>query len=144
MKLFSQLNTPNTRKISASESSKWTDQRVEVIIGNLLRLGVIIAAAVAFLGGIFFLFTHGVERPDYRFFNGEPSPLRSIGGVISEVFSLHSKGVIQLGLLLLILTPIARVAFSIFAFLEEKDHLYVVVTLIVLMFLLFSLSGGKL
>ncbi len=126
------------------ESSKWTDLRVEIIIGNLLRIGVIIAATVAFLGGVFFLISHGIEKPNYHFFNSEPSPLRSVGGVISEAISLHSSGIIQLGLLLLILTPIARVAFSIFAFLEEKDHLYVIVTLIVLTFLLFSLSGGKL
>ncbi len=127
-----------------TQKTSWTDQRVEVIIGNLLRMGVIIAATVAFLGGVFFLINHGIEKPNYHFFNSEPSPLRTVGGVISEAISLRSTGIIQLGLLLLILTPIARVAFSIFAFLEEKDHLYVVVTLIVLTFLLFSLAGGKL
>lgn len=127
-----------------TQKTSWTDQRAEIIIGNLLRMGVIIAATVAFLGGVFFLINHGVERPDYHLFNSEPQALRTVGGVISEAISLHSSGIIQLGLLLLILTPIARVVFSIFVFLEEKDYLYVVVTLIVLTFLLFSLAGGKL
>jgi uncharacterized membrane protein len=47
----------------------------------------------------------------------------------------------QLGLLVLIATPITRVAFSVFAFFYERDWKYVVFTLIVLGLLLYSLLG---
>ena len=49
---------------------------------------------------------------------------------------------IQLGLLVLIATPIARVAFSLVAFALQRDRIYVIVTLIVLAVLLYSLTGG--
>jgi uncharacterized membrane protein len=120
----------------------WTDQKVEQIIGNLLRAGVIIAAAVCLAGGTLFLITYGKTEVNYHAFRGESADLRSVPGIFADAFAGHSRGLIQLGLLLLILTPVARVAFSIFAFAIERDRMYVVVTSIVLALLIFSLIGG--
>nr|MBN2278700.1 DUF1634 domain-containing protein [candidate division Zixibacteria bacterium] len=53
------------------------------------------------------------------------------------------NGIIQLGLLFLIATPIARVFFSVFAFFRKRDYLYTLITLIVLIILLFSLFLAK-
>ncbi len=122
----------------------WTDQQVETIIGNLLRGGVIIAAVVVFGGGVSFLFQYGSAYPDYRIFRGEPTDLRTVHGILADALSFHSRGLIQLGLLLLIATPVARVAFSIFAFLRQGDRTYIVVTLLVLTILLYSLLRGRL
>jgi uncharacterized membrane protein len=55
----------------------------------------------------------------------------------------QGRGIIQLGLLFLIATPVARVVFSIFAFSVQRDRLYVVVTLTVLAILMFSLTGAQ-
>lgn len=121
----------------------WTNQQVETIIGNLLRGGVILAAVVVFIGGVFYLFRYGPAYPDYRVFRGEPTDLRTVHGILTDALSLHSRGLIQLGLLLLIATPVARVAFSIYAFLRQGDRTYVVVTLLVLTILLYSLLGGR-
>jgi uncharacterized membrane protein len=55
---------------------------------------------------------------------------------------LHSRGLIQLGLLLLIATPVARVAFSVLAFAEQRDWLYVSITLVVLAVLVYSLASS--
>ena len=86
---------------------------------------------------------HFGENPaDYRVFRGEPSDFRTISGVIQSVISGRGRGLIQLGLLLLIATPIARVAFSIVGFALERDRMYVVFTLIVLAILLYSLLGS--
>jgi uncharacterized membrane protein len=79
---------------------------------------------------------------NYQVFRGEPSELRTISGILHEALALRGRGLIQLGLLILIATPIARVAFSLFAFLYQRDWLYVVVTLMVLGLLLYSLVGG--
>jgi uncharacterized membrane protein len=49
---------------------------------------------------------------------------------------------IQLGLLLLIATPIVRVALSIVGFTIERDYLYVGFTAVVLVILLYSLLGS--
>jgi uncharacterized membrane protein len=125
-------------------SRAWTEQQLENIVGNLLRLGVMLAAVVVFGGGALYLIHHGVTSPDYRMFHGEPADLRSVSGVVTEALSLQSQGIIQLGLLLLIATPIARVAFSVFAFAQQRDRTYVIVTLVVFAVLLYSLLGGYL
>ncbi len=125
-------------------SVAWTDQRVETIVANLLRAGVWLAASVVALGGIIFLVRHGREMPQYARFVGEPSEYCTVSGIIRGAATFHGRNIIQLGLLLLIATPVARVAFSVVAFALERDRLYVVITLIVLAVLLFSLAGGHL
>jgi len=120
----------------------WDDNRLEQIIGNLLRGGVLTAALVVLLGGILYLVRHGATVPDYHMFRGEPADLRGVAGIVTDALSLTSRGVIQLGLLLLIATPVARVVFSLIAFALEHDRIYVIVTLIVLSVLLYSLTGA--
>jgi uncharacterized membrane protein len=119
----------------------WTDQRIENILANLLRAGVLLSALVVLIGGVIYLVRHGHAPVDYRVFQGEPARLRTIRGTARDAFELRGQGIIQLGLLLLIATPVARVAFSIFGFAEERDGMYVVFTLIVFSVLLYSLFG---
>ena len=119
----------------------WTDQRIENILANLLRAGVLLSALVVLIGGVIYLVRHGHAPVDYRVFRGEPARLRTIRGTARDAFELRGQGIIQLGLLLLIATPVARVAFSIFGFAEERDGLYVVFTVIVFSVLLYSLFG---
>ncbi len=114
--------------------------RTERTIGSLLRIGVIIAGAVVLIGGLVFLFGEGGHVASYRSFTGEPAEMRSIGLIASHALRLESRGIVQLGLLLLIALPIARVAFSIHAFMKQKDWKYVFMTTLVLFFLLFSLT----
>jgi uncharacterized membrane protein len=122
----------------------WRDRRIEVILGNLLRTGVLVSAAVVLLGASIYLSRHAHEPADYHVFRGEPSEYRTIRGVIQSVIVGRGRGqgLIQLGLLLLIATPIARVAFSVVGFAIERDRLYVVFTLIVLAILLYSFLGS--
>lgn len=122
--------------------SDWTDQKLEVIIANLLRAGVTLAAAVVFAGGLVFLIRHGVSPASYRVFVGEPSDLRHWKGIVRAALALRGQGIIQLGLLFLIATPVARVAFSAFAFAIERDWLYVSIATFVLLVLLYSLLGS--
>ncbi|MDA8156678.1 MAG: DUF1634 domain-containing protein [Actinomycetota bacterium] len=119
-----------------------TDRQIEVVIGNLLRAGVLAAAVIVLAGGVFYLAHYGAQRPNYKVFSGEPADLRDISGIARDALAMHSKGVIQLGLILLIATPVSRVAFSIAAFAAQRDRLYVALTIIVLSILVFSLAGG--
>jgi uncharacterized membrane protein len=128
----------------APPSKGWTDERMDRILGNLLRAGVLLSAGVVLLGGVLYLVEHGQDPPAYKEFEGEPRKLRSLTAVAANAFHGKSRDVIQLGVLLLIATPVARVLFSVFAFLLQRDWTYVVVTLIVLGVLLYSLlSGGS-
>ena len=121
---------------------KLTDQQVDEIIGNILRISVIVAAIIVLAGGILYLIQYGGNSPEYHLFKGEPKSLRTISGILKEVLTLDAYGIIQIGLLLLIATPVARVIFSVFAFILQRDSIYVVVTLIVLTVLIYSILGG--
>ncbi len=125
-------------------SGRWSSKRTELVIGTLLRTGVLIAAGIVVVGGILYLVRHGTAPPDYGVFHGEPTDLRTISGIIRDALSFHGRGVIQLGLLVLLATPVARVTFSVLAFALERDMLYIAVTVIVLAVLIFSLAGSHL
>src|SRR5271155_4408074 len=108
---------------------EWTDTKVEQIVGQLLISGVLLSALIVALGGLVFLLQHGNTVPQYHLFQGEPDELRSLGSILSGALHLQGRAVIQLGLLLLIATPVARVVFSVFAFALERDRTYVAIAL---------------
>jgi uncharacterized membrane protein len=121
----------------------WTDKRMEGTIGALLRIGVVTSAAVVLAGGICYLLRHQHERPEYRTFHAEPAVYRNISGIVTGVARWDCAAVIQLGLLLLIATPVARVAFSMVAFALERDRTYVLATIVVLIVLSYGLFGPR-
>jgi uncharacterized membrane protein len=112
------------------------DKRIDQI------MGVLLAAAIVLIGGLVFVARHHTPATNYRVFQGEPADLRTLRGILREAAGWHGRGLIQLGLLLLIATPVARVAFSVGAFLYERDWTYVLVSLLVLGLLFYSLLSG--
>ena len=119
----------------------WTEERLQSMVSLVLRVGVNLAAAIVVLGGLVFLRRHGHEVPHYRVFRGEPSDLRTIGGIVRDAAAFSGRGLIQLGLLVLVATPVARVALSLVVFAVQRDRTYAVVTLVVLALLILSLTG---
>ena len=138
------MGTNRVLGISLAKLQDWFDQRIEIVIAQLLRVGVITAAVVVLLGAVLYLAPNPRARVDYHTFRGEPEQLRTVDGVFHSAFAGQASGIMQLGLLLLIATPIARVAFSIVGFSMEGDRLYVAFTLLVLAILLYSLFGSSL
>ncbi|ARV57347.1 hypothetical protein BZZ01_00735 [Nostocales cyanobacterium HT-58-2] len=122
---------------------RWSEHQIEQFVGNLLRLGVVFATSVVLIGGVLYLIRYGCSSTNYQFFRGEPADFRSPEGVATAVLLGRRRGVIQLGLLLLIATPIARVVFSLFAFVRQRDLTYTIITLIVLTGLVYSLLSGN-
>ena len=121
--------------------TQWGEHEVELRIGTLLRVGVALAAAVVALGGVLYLTRHGMEIPAYQVFRGEPASLRGVTGILASAGDLRGTGLIQLGLLVLFATPVARVALAAYAFAKQRDRLYVAVTLFVLAVLIYSIIG---
>jgi uncharacterized membrane protein len=121
-----------------------TDEQMDRLIGGLLRGGVIVSAATTLAGVIWYLVQSGGAMPQDRIFHGEPAELRSVGGVLHGVAAGHPASLIQLGVLFMIATPIARVAFSVYAFAAQRDFTYAAITLIVLAALALSLAGVQL
>lgn len=113
-----------------------TDQRLDEIVGNLLRAGVVLAAVVVLAGGVWYLASFGSALPQYGDFHADVRGLNSLKTLPAPL------AVVLVGLLILIATPVARVLFCLVAFALERDRVYVAVSAIVLLILLYSIGAA--
>lgn len=119
-----------------AEPLRRDDARMDAQMGRLLQVGVLLASATVLVGGVLLLLRLAGARADYRTFRGEPEALRHVGPLARAIVHGEPAAIIQMGVLLLIATPIARVVFAAVSFLRERDWLYVGVSLTVLVVLL--------
>lgn len=123
-----------------AKSNQFSEYQFEQLLGNLLRIGVGLSALMVTIGGVLYLMHHGAEPPNYHLFRGEPAEFRVLPEIVESAVTLQRRrSLIQLGLLVLIATPILRVAVSAYGFWRQGDRTYVVITLMVLGLLLYSL-----
>ena len=119
-------------------------ESMNVIIGRVLRYGVLMSAAVTIVGTFGLLLSHG-SLDTSSFVNYNPGAIPhdgidvSLSGLASGLASFAPFSWIELGVIFLIATPVSRVLISVFLFAAEKDRLYVVITAVVLTLLLFSM-----
>ena len=129
--------------------SRDADRRMELAIATLLRMGVLVAAVLVALGGVLAMRHPGAPVPSYTYFERPGTQPRGAHALtsITEVFhhlaDPSGASIIELGLLVLIATPIARVIFAALGFARERDYLYVVISLLVLGILVVSLLHGR-
>ena len=119
-----------------------SDDSIEGMVSVVLRSGVLLSALVVLGGGIYYLILHGDEIADFHTFRGQPSIDRMTEQIIRGAIDFRARSIIQAGILLLLATPIARVAVSLVGFTLERDGKYVAITAIVLAVLLYSLTSG--
>ncbi|HTM00622.1 MAG TPA: DUF1634 domain-containing protein [Candidatus Omnitrophota bacterium] len=119
------------------------ESALQLWIGRVLRGGVFVAALVAVFGGLIYLRRHGAALPEYATFHGVPNGLDSVHGIIRGALQGRGRWITQLALLLLIATPVARVALSVAAFAKERDGIYAAISAFVLALLLYSFLGGS-
>ena len=110
----------------------FTDIDLNRSVGNLLRLGVILSVITSLIGFVK-LFMEGFQMPrKYKLLDMGTSSEK----VWSHFWETLCKGdgmaIIQLGILMLIFTPLMRIIFALIGYLKEKDYVYVVISSIVL------------
>jgi uncharacterized membrane protein len=115
------------------------DSDIEQIMGNLLKFGVFTSAFIITIGAAFYLFQHGTNIPNYRNFAGEPKRVTELHSIWVSAIQGRGRSIIQLGLLVLIATPIARIVFSIIGYFLERDYFYMILTLLVLGIILYNI-----
>jgi uncharacterized membrane protein len=125
-----------------TEPQRWTDEKVDALIGLILQTGVVLSGLLVLVGGALYLLRYGMAPSNYRHFGAEPSEIRHISPILNGVARLDGRSIIELGILVLVATPVIRVMFSVFAFAVRRDRLYVPITLVVLAILLYGLFGG--
>ena len=128
------IETSRTNPKKASKAKDYTT----LIIGWILRGGVILSATVILIGMLLMLL-----HPGGLFAYGLGTFPHTLDQVWLGLLTLRPQAVVALGLLLLIATPVITVTTSAVAFAIEHDRRYVVITLIVLAILLTSFLVGK-
>jgi uncharacterized membrane protein len=113
-------------------------------MGTLLRVGVLVAAVLVAAGGVALLLQRWDQVDRYGTFTGVAARLTSPASVIRAAVALDPAALAVLGLIVLVLTPVARVAFALLAFTKQRDRLYIAFSAIVLAVLFFGLSGRSL
>ncbi len=132
------MQQPQVARTSTdSEDRDATVRKADLFISNILRIGVLLSASIVAVGVVTFYVRDAMFGADIR-----PFP-HSLGAVISGVAQGDARSVIVLGLLVLLVTPVLRVAVSIITFALEDDWRYVVITSIVLIVLLLSFFLGR-
>jgi uncharacterized membrane protein len=131
-----------TAEQASTRSRSFDDQRMEAIMGRLLQFGVLLAATIVLAGGAMYAIEHAGGRSDYRTFRPHPLNVLHLGELFQGIATAKGSAVIQLGILLLVATPICRVIFAVFEFAWERDRLYIAVSLIVLAVLLYGMLRG--
>jgi len=126
-----------------SAADQLSEHEVEQIIGRLLQVGVLIAGVVTLVGGVLLLLSQGSTTPSFSTFRGQPGNLTSLSLILKGAREGHGDSIVQLGIVLLIATPIARVAFTLVAFALQRDRTYVLITLLVLLLLMYGLFFGQ-
>jgi uncharacterized membrane protein len=118
------------------------DAQLDQLLSRVLRVGVFLAAIIVSLGGVLYLLRYGMDTLNSHIFQLEPENLRTLSGTARSMPLLQQCSLIQLGLLILLMTPILRVAFSAYTFAKQGDRVYLVITSTVLAILLFSLFNS--
>ncbi|BAC91932.1 DUF1634 domain-containing protein [Gloeobacter violaceus] len=116
------------------------DRALQKQMGLLLRTGVLISAAIVAVGGGLYLTGEGASIPDYGVFHSEPDELRSLSAIVESARALDSRGLMQLGLLVVLATPVVGVVLELVTFARRRNILYVGIAAIVLAVLVHSLT----
>lgn len=114
-------------------------ERMQLAIGRLLLIGVLVSFAMVLIGGSLYLLKHGTDIVHYQSFHGEPQVYKSITDIFSDAFTFSSLGLIQLGLLILVITQVLRVGLTAWLFIQLRDNVFVYISLFILFVLIYSL-----
>lgn len=118
------------------------DEQLQTSLTRLMIGGVVVSAAIILIGLIWFVTAHSSLKLDDHIFKGEPkyfeNPVSMVSRALDEGAIGERRSVVMIGVMLLLITPLVRVAFAAFGFAAQKDRLYTVISLVVLSVLIVS------
>lgn len=120
----------------------FTDVDLNRSVGNLLRLGVILSVITSLIGFVK-LFIEGFQMPrKYKLLDMGTSSEKVWSHFWETLCKGEGMAIIQLGILMLIFTPLMRIIFALIGYLKEKDYVYVIISSIVLAIMAISFFTG--
>jgi uncharacterized membrane protein len=105
-------------------------ERLQVMIGKIMLIGAIVSATITAIGAIIFLIQHGYEPTHFHLFNPTYSHVKNY---------FSGRGLIEIGLYIIVFTQILRVAFTGWIFVKMRDKWFTVFTVFVFLVLIYSL-----
>jgi uncharacterized membrane protein len=112
--------------------------KMQNIIASTIIIGVILSVTVMVIAMAIYLYTHNGPAPIKHIYNGEPKQLEKIMLIIKAGLSGNILSILQIGIILLLVNPIIRIAMILYCFIIEKNKLYITVSGIVLIILCLS------
>lgn len=121
--------------------NKKTESRADLLSKTIIFVIVIIAVLFVSAGGILYIVDSGSAVKSYSTFNAVDTNLRNPQGILQSALHIDPHGLIQFGILTLIIVPMTRVFIFLFSFITQRDWLYCAITFFILTVLLFSFFG---
>lgn len=118
------------------------DRRLAGRIGLLLRGGVLLSAIVMLVGGALLVLAHGTAPADLASYPRATPPPSDLGAILRGALALEPRALTQLGIVLLVATPVARVALTLVDFTRRRDRAYVALSGLALLLLVGGMVLG--
>lgn len=115
-------------------------EHLQLAIGKLLLCGVLVCFAIVTFGGGLYLFKHGTDIIHYHTFHTGLPAYTTITAILQAAGNFSARGIIQLGLLILVFLQVLRVALTLWLFIKLRDRCFIAISLFILIILIYSLS----
>jgi len=109
------------------------DSNVKTVLYKILIAGILCAIIFLIIGLITLSSTPGVDITEEL----------SLEELIEEITSLSAMGILGIGILLIIATPLIRILTTTIVFFKERDRFLVAISLIVLAIIAFGFIQGS-
>lgn len=114
-------------------------KQTEMLIGSMLRVGLWLSVLIVLIGGTLYLIQNGNELIHYSAFQEEPPHVHTMAGILHSALTFSAVGIIEFGLLVLVLTQVIRVAMTVWLFAQEHDAVFTWISLSILAVLIYSI-----
>jgi uncharacterized membrane protein len=111
---------------------------IEILISRILYIGILISTALVIFGGTLYLWQNGSQPVPFELLRINPIP-NTFNTIVSLALSFTPLGIIELGLLVLVLTQILRVMLLFLFYLISRDFLFTGFSFFILITLIYSL-----
>ncbi|SRR5579883_450792 len=116
----------------------YSPEKMQKTLGIMLLIGISIALGLVIVGGIFYLIHYGSDPLQMELLQAEAYQL-SIKKICYSAFTLSPTGIIELGLLILVMTQLLRVAILAWFYFVMRDRWFTFFSGFILIMLIYSL-----
>lgn len=100
------------------------DERFRATLAKIMIWGVLTAAAIMLAGFVVYLSLHGGAATGDRRFTGEPADLTHPVAIFRAAVAGNDLSIMQVGVLVLLLNPLVRVALAAAGYAAARDRMY--------------------